>query len=91
MWKPFVQSRVQEIRDLTDPSKWYHCPGLDNPADLVTRGLLMSELVSNNIWVSGPSFLLTFSESFPNEDFNTDVELEVHNPEVVHVTNDQER
>ena len=51
----------------------------------------MSELVSNNIWVSGPSFLLNFSESFPNEDFNTDVELEVHNPEVVHVTNDQER
>ena len=57
-WKPFVQNRIQEITNLTEVGKWFHCPGTDNPADLVTRGIFMKELLKSDLWFSGPSFLL---------------------------------
>jgi len=37
-WKPYVQSRVKEIRELTDSNCWNFCPGALNPADLPSRG-----------------------------------------------------
>ena len=53
----YVNNRVREIQQLTPPSHWYHCCGLDNPADLMTRGLLAEKLVNNNFWFNGPSNL----------------------------------
>ena len=35
-WKPFVQHRVDEIRKLVPEECWNHCPGADNPADLLS-------------------------------------------------------
>ena len=34
-WKPFVENRVNEIRRLVPPQHWSHCPGRENPADLL--------------------------------------------------------
>lgn len=56
-WKPFVSNRVSEIQTLTDPSHWYHCSGKDNPADLVTRGLLAENLIRSDLWLKGPAWL----------------------------------
>ncbi|XP_055910900.1 uncharacterized protein LOC129945266 [Eupeodes corollae] len=39
LWKPYVQSRVTEIRHLTSVADWRHCKGKENPADLLTRGV----------------------------------------------------
>ena len=56
-WKPFVANRVTEIQGLTDPSCWAHCCGKDNPADLVTRGMLAEDLIASKIWLKGPVWL----------------------------------
>ncbi|KAG1697911.1 hypothetical protein GQR58_005883 [Nymphon striatum] len=56
-WKPFVSNRVSEIQSLTDPSNWYHCSSKDNPADLVTRGLLAKDLMQSELWMRGPKWL----------------------------------
>ncbi|XP_068232198.1 uncharacterized protein [Palaemon carinicauda] len=53
----FVANRVKEIRELTPPSCWQHCVSKDNPADLITRGLLADKLVDSNLWLYGPSML----------------------------------
>ena len=56
-WKPFVSNRVREIQGLTDPACWSHCPGSENPADLVSRGLHASDLLKSELWLEGPSWL----------------------------------
>ena len=52
-WKTFVANRVGEIQGLTSPSQWYHCPGPENSADLVTRGLSAQQLVNSTLWLHG--------------------------------------
>ena len=56
-WKQFVSNRVTEIQSLTSPASWYHCAGVDNPADLTTRGVSAEELLGSDLWLSGPRWL----------------------------------
>ncbi len=56
-WKVFVQNRVNEIRKLTAPDCWRHCPGKDNPADIPSRGLTPLELSVSTLWQNGPPWL----------------------------------
>ena len=76
----FVANRVREIQELTPPSCWQHCESKDNPADLITRGLLANNLVNSTLWLYGPSML---TESLcQNKEGNTVVtDLEVVSPE----------
>ncbi|GFQ72688.1 integrase_H2C2 domain-containing protein [Trichonephila clavata] len=55
-WKIFVANRVKEIRSLTDKDSWHHCPGKDNPSDLLTRGISADSLINCDKWWNGPSF-----------------------------------
>lgn len=56
-WKPFVANRVKEIQALTTQASWHHCPGRDNPADMLSRGVTMEVLIDSVKWWSGPDFL----------------------------------
>ena len=56
-WKQFVQNRVNEVRSLTEETMWNHCPGLENPADIGSRGKVASKLNSNQLWWRGPWWL----------------------------------
>ena len=75
---PFVQRRVEKCRDLSDARKcvgWFHVRSEDNPADIVSRGVLGCEIVNNDFWFKGPEFLL-----------NSNIDLNGHN---VDITNDE--
>ena len=52
-WKQFVQNRVLEIQELTSPERWHFCPGKENPADLLTRGISAREMTNSNMWLHG--------------------------------------
>lgn len=52
-----MENRICEIRHLTSVKAWRHCPGKDNPADLPSRGVDLSVIVSDPLWLKGPSFL----------------------------------
>ncbi|XP_043241030.1 uncharacterized protein LOC122391301 isoform X1 [Amphibalanus amphitrite] len=56
-WKPFVASRVRQIQSLTPVACWRHCSSSDNPADLLTRGMLADDLLVSRLWRSGPDWL----------------------------------
>ena len=56
--KVFVENRVLSILALTRPEQWRHVRGIDNPADLGTRGTSLSELGGSKMWWNGPSFIL---------------------------------
>ena len=55
--KQFVANRVQQIRDLFPTSAWSYCPTADNAADLLTRGITLTQLESSQLWFQGPSWL----------------------------------
>ena len=56
-WKPFVESRVREIRKLVPGDHWRFCPGKDNPADIPTRGMTIKELKETSLWFNGPDWV----------------------------------
>ena len=56
-WKTFVGNRVAEIQQLVAPNHWHFCPGKDNPADCLTRGMLAQDIVKSDLWRQGPPWL----------------------------------
>ena len=55
-FKTFVANRVGEIRCLTEVDQWSHVTSKSNPADLISRGVLLEKLPSK-FWLQGPEFL----------------------------------
>lgn len=66
-WKQFVSNRVVEIQGKASPSDWFYCPTVDNPADLLTRGVLAESLVNSEKWWCGPNWLRMSVESRPEQ------------------------
>ncbi|XP_064482953.1 uncharacterized protein LOC135395790 [Ornithodoros turicata] len=66
-WKVFVSNRVKEIQRLTEISHWAHCPGTENPADHLTRGITALKLISSQSWWHGPKWLAGDCGCWPND------------------------
>ena len=69
-WKQFVQHRVNEVRQLVPVSKWKHCYGKNNPADVPSRGMSLSGISECVLWIDGPKWL-TENEETSEEEFNS--------------------
>ncbi|KAL7724792.1 hypothetical protein ACLKA6_000428 [Drosophila palustris] len=68
----FVSNRVAEIQEWTENAEWRHVPTKQNPADIVSRGCDVDELVTS-IWFNGPSFQKEPRDSWPvNQHLVTD-------------------
>jgi Pao retrotransposon peptidase/Family of unknown function (DUF5641)/Protein of unknown function (DUF1759)/Putative peptidase (DUF1758)/Integrase zinc binding domain/Integrase core domain len=63
--KIFVAHRVAEIQELTNLDDWRHVPTEQNPADLVSRGLMPDQLKMAELWWRGPEFLAQEVNSWP--------------------------
>ncbi|GFU29127.1 integrase catalytic domain-containing protein [Trichonephila clavipes] len=94
-FKPYIKNRVQEIQLLSDPMQWGHCPGKDNPADLLSRGTSAVKLAQNELWWHGPPWLKLTPDHWPNRHRDIlDSELcseELEHRSSVHVAVTQQR
>lgn len=62
-WKPFVSNRVREIVELLPAERWRHVKGVENPADLISRGATLRQLKNSEMWWSSPQWLQKSSSS----------------------------
>ncbi|XP_064624606.1 uncharacterized protein LOC135486053 [Lineus longissimus] len=82
----YVANRVEEIRSLTSPDEWRHCPGVFNPADDASRGLKPEEITVEHRWWKGPDFLWepescwphTEVDALPEDDPEVRTKVQVH-------------
>lgn len=65
-WKTFVANRLEEIRELTTNYLWKHVHGCDNPADHISRGLSVNDLINCSQWWSGPQWLSSPESEWPD-------------------------
>lgn len=61
-WKVYVSNRVAEIQRLTNDCDWRHIPTHMNPADSISRGMLASQFLQDEMWIHGPSFMTNPTE-----------------------------
>lgn len=64
--KPFVANRVSTILTSTKVEEWRHVAGIENPADLVSRGCSTERLKTDQLWWEGPLWLQQKQEFWPN-------------------------
>ncbi|XP_071041466.1 uncharacterized protein [Parasteatoda tepidariorum] len=82
-WKTFVCNQTKEILNYTNPTQWRYCPGNENPADHLSRGVAPTELKSLDLWCLGPTWLTQSSEFWPSKqlsDANPDIYAELRKP-----------
>ena len=76
----YVANRIDQIRDGSDPSQWFHVPTAINPADHASRGLSPKQLLSQSCrWFAGPEFLWQEPIAIPAQ---PKVDLAANNAEV---------
>lgn len=81
-WKTFTANRVSEIQTLTEPSNWHHVNSQYNPADIISRGMLSSDIKNCRLWWHGPTWLHLNSTNWPVSKpyaMYTESELETRN------------
>lgn len=64
--KQFVYNRVSIIKGITSASKWNHVPGIENPADLLSRGVPAEQLAVSSRWWNGPPWLACNQSGWPS-------------------------
>ena len=71
-WSTFVANRVSSIQQVLPRSSWKHVRSTDNPADIASRGLTASEIIKNDLWWNGPSWLAEDPNQWPTTVFHDD-------------------
>lgn len=74
--QPFVAHRVRDIQTLSGLNGiWNHVSGVDNPADLISRGM-SAELLPKSVWQHGSSFLSQPQSEWPK----TKIQFDLNDP-----------
>ncbi|XP_055542996.1 uncharacterized protein LOC129728573 [Wyeomyia smithii] len=56
-WSTYMANRTAKTQTITECGQWWHVPGAQNPADLISRGILPAEILQNTFWWEGPDWL----------------------------------
>ncbi|GFW08970.1 uncharacterized protein TNCV_3475171 [Trichonephila clavipes] len=81
--KTFVSNRVAEIQALSKDYHWKHVSSKNNPADLISRGCNVDELLKNEMWFSGPDLQTDEYEDnqlFPDPSYRDELKCAVTLP-----------
>lgn len=62
----FIATRVTEILSVTERQSWNYVKGVENPADILSRGATASQLAKGDFWWFGPSWLKKSSTDWPS-------------------------
>ncbi|XP_070528964.1 uncharacterized protein [Cardiocondyla obscurior] len=81
-WKQFVANRVAEVHTLHPNIPWRHVPTDTNPADLLSRGKSVKELLESTLWWEGPQWLSQLSQRWPNDLIKEHIETDLENKSV---------
>ena len=60
--------RIEEIHESTTLDMWRYCPTKLNSADLISRGVMPSDLEKSKVFFDGPNFLYLPEEQWPTSD-----------------------
>uniref|UniRef100_A0A8D8TBX7 Peptidase aspartic putative domain-containing protein n=1 Tax=Cacopsylla melanoneura TaxID=428564 RepID=A0A8D8TBX7_9HEMI len=94
LFNVFVANRISKIQQNIDISNLFHIAGVDNPADVLSRGLLPEQLVECKLYLSGPSWLYTPQCDWPIRSYQDFTDKEVpeikSNLAVVSIPNEEE-
>ncbi|XP_055589224.1 uncharacterized protein LOC129741507 [Uranotaenia lowii] len=58
-------NRVSEIQHITVAGTWNHVAGVENPADIISRGMIPAQLQYQSLWFQGPSWLRLEEKHWP--------------------------
>ncbi|XP_058837430.1 uncharacterized protein LOC131693535 [Topomyia yanbarensis] len=64
-WTTFVANRTAKIQTITEGCQWGHVPGVQNPADLISRGISPEDILKNTYWWQGPCWLEKEQHEWP--------------------------
>ena len=65
-YKPWVANRLKPIQDTTDVENWKKVDTAENPADISSRGMDLSELMNSDLFFHGPKWLTNKNKKFQN-------------------------
>ena len=63
----FVANRVEQLHRMTSPEQWRFVPGVQNPADIASRGLTPKRMDCLTLWFNGPPFLMLPRDQWPEQ------------------------
>ena len=66
-FQTFVANRISKIHDASEPTQWKYINTKLNLADDASRGLTADDIVRNERWLKGPSFLWQPNEAWRNQ------------------------
>ncbi|GFY35658.1 integrase catalytic domain-containing protein [Trichonephila clavipes] len=87
--KTFVANRVSKIPQLSSCDQWHHIASEQNPADVLSRGLLPEELRDDSLCWHGPELLQStysttvISQPTQRDDFNCELRVSVRTLETL--------
>ena len=78
----YIKNQSRRFRTLSTFYEWIHLPSELNPADEVSRGVTVQDMINNSKWLNGPMFLHRNEESWPGDLKIVQNEMSDDDPEV---------